>query len=95
MLQYADDTILLSEASGRSVRGLRFIVFYFGLLSGLKLNMQKSVMHGVNTSREEEAVLAAWMGCSTAAMPTKHLGLPLVKGCLKKEQWDPLIERFE
>ncbi|KAK1307715.1 hypothetical protein QJS10_CPA09g00769 [Acorus calamus] len=57
--------------------------------------MQKSFMHGVNTSMEEEAELAAWMGCSTAVLPTKHLGLPLVKGRLKKEQWDPLIERFE
>ncbi|KAK1300868.1 hypothetical protein QJS10_CPB13g01356 [Acorus calamus] len=95
ILQYADDTILLSEATGKSVRGLRFIVFCFALLSGLSLNLNKSTMHGIHTSREEEAELRAWMGCPSGSFPTKHLGLPLVRGRLKKEHWEPLIERFE
>ncbi|KAK1264649.1 hypothetical protein QJS04_geneDACA024279 [Acorus gramineus] len=35
------------------------------------------------------------MGCLTGAFPTKHLGLPLLKGRMRKEHWDPLIDRFE
>ncbi|KAK1278859.1 hypothetical protein QJS04_geneDACA024249 [Acorus gramineus] len=35
------------------------------------------------------------MGCAVGTLPTKLLGLPLVKGRLKKENWDPLVERVE
>ncbi|KAK1287264.1 hypothetical protein QJS10_CPB19g00586 [Acorus calamus] len=35
------------------------------------------------------------MGCSVVTLPTKLLGLPLVKGRLKKANWDPLVERVE
>ncbi|KAK1258442.1 hypothetical protein QJS04_geneDACA006646 [Acorus gramineus] len=95
ILQYADDTILLSEATERSVRGFRFILFCFGLLSGLTLNLRKSTMHGIHITTEEEKRLADCMGCPYSPFPTRYLGLPLVKGRLTKEQWDPLIERFE
>ncbi|KAK1307914.1 hypothetical protein QJS10_CPA09g00633 [Acorus calamus] len=44
---------------------------------------------------EEETEFVAWMGCSPGVFPTKHLGLPLVMGRMKKEHWDPLIDRFE
>ncbi|KAK1308175.1 hypothetical protein QJS10_CPA09g01057 [Acorus calamus] len=44
---------------------------------------------------EENVFMAAWMGCGVEEFPTPHLGLPLVKGCFVKADWDPLIERFQ
>ncbi|KAK1308437.1 hypothetical protein QJS10_CPA09g01075 [Acorus calamus] len=67
----------------------------FDLLTGLKINFQKSVLLRINTSAEENACMAAWMGCGVEEFPTPHLGLPLVKGCFVKVNWDPLIDRFQ
>ncbi|KAK1312270.1 hypothetical protein QJS10_CPA07g00476 [Acorus calamus] len=63
IVQYADDTLLLNEASDRSVCGFRFILWCFGLLSRMELNRQKSHMLGMNVELEEEARLANCMGC--------------------------------
>ncbi|KAK1262368.1 hypothetical protein QJS04_geneDACA011515 [Acorus gramineus] len=63
--------------------------------SGLSINLQKSSMHGIHVTSEEEVRLAACMGCHSLPFPTRYLGLPLVKARLTKDQWDPLIERFE
>ncbi|KAK1275589.1 hypothetical protein QJS04_geneDACA012807 [Acorus gramineus] len=94
IIQFADDTLLLSEASEESTRGLLFILWCFGLLSGLTLNVSKSTMFGLNVEQEETS-LAACMGCPVGSFPTKYLGLPLVKGRLTKESWTPLVEHFE
>ncbi|KAK1322238.1 hypothetical protein QJS10_CPA03g01216 [Acorus calamus] len=61
----------------------------------MELNLQKSHMFGMNVEPEEKARLANCMGCLVQSFPTKHLGLPLVKGQMKKDDWAPLVERFE
>ncbi|KAK1258186.1 hypothetical protein QJS04_geneDACA021679 [Acorus gramineus] len=95
IIQFTDDTLLLSEASELSVQGLRFIVWCFGMLSGLSINLNKSTTFGLNLEEGDERRMAACMGCLVGFFPTRHLGLPLVKGRMTKENWGPLVDRFE
>ncbi|KAK1278012.1 hypothetical protein QJS04_geneDACA022673 [Acorus gramineus] len=95
LIQYADDTLMMCEAEESNVRGLRVILKCFDLLTGLKIHFRKSTLLGINTSAEENRRMAAWMGCGVDEFPTRHLGLPLVKGRLVKADWDPLIDRFQ
>ncbi|KAK1316063.1 hypothetical protein QJS10_CPA05g01626 [Acorus calamus] len=39
--------------------------------------------------------LARTVGCTVRGFPVRVLGFPLCRGRLKKEDWDPLVERFQ
>ncbi|GKV25422.1 hypothetical protein SLEP1_g34864 [Rubroshorea leprosula] len=47
-LQFADDTILLGEASLKSIRAFKFIFRWFEIISGIKINFSKSTLYGIN-----------------------------------------------
>jgi hypothetical protein len=49
-LQFADDTLLLEVKSWASVRALREVLVLFELVSGLKVNFNKSMLVAVNIS---------------------------------------------
>jgi hypothetical protein len=41
-VQYADDTILMCEGDERSIKNMKFLLYCFEWLSGLKINYHKS-----------------------------------------------------
>jgi hypothetical protein len=44
-IQYADDTILMTEGDDTSIINMKFILYFFDWLSGLKINYHKSEAH--------------------------------------------------
>ena len=49
----------------------------FCLVSGLKINMGKSVLLGINSNNDWLHNLANSIGCTVGNWPIKYLGLPL------------------
>ena len=49
LLQFADDTIFFSKASLDLLQNLKIILLVFGQVSGLKINLEKSTISGINT----------------------------------------------
>jgi len=49
-LQFADDTLILSEKSWANIRAMRAVLLHFEALSGLKVNFSKSHLVGVNVA---------------------------------------------
>ncbi|KAK1289771.1 hypothetical protein QJS10_CPB18g00723 [Acorus calamus] len=86
---------MLYEATEADARAARFITFCFELVSGLSLNWSKSALLAVNVPEPQRQALARIVGCEVRDFPVRVLGLPLSRGRLKKEDWDPLIERFQ
>ncbi|KAK1312007.1 hypothetical protein QJS10_CPA07g00727 [Acorus calamus] len=64
-------------------------------MSGLRINYSKSVIIPINVEDGMVNQVADIIGCSVGNLPCRHLGLPLVKGRLKKEDWIALVERMK
>ena len=52
LLQFADDTIFFSKASLEHLQNLKLILLVFGQVSGLKINLEKSTISGINIRQE-------------------------------------------
>jgi hypothetical protein len=53
-LQYANDTIIMIQNNNLAIANLKFLLIYFELLSGLKINFLKSEAIVTRVSREEK-----------------------------------------
>ncbi|RVX21636.1 putative ribonuclease H protein [Vitis vinifera] len=91
-LLFADDTIVFCEAKKESLLYLSWILFWFEAASGLKINLDKSMVIPV---REVEGVLelAAEIGCRVGHLPTVYLGLPLRAPNRASFVWDGVEEK--
>ena len=63
ILQFADDTIFFSKASMEHLQILKIIILVFGQVSSFKINLEKSSILGINTSKEMVSRLASIMDC--------------------------------
>lgn len=95
VIQYADDTLIILEASGRQLLCLKGLLETFGQATGLRVNYAKSCLVPINTSREKAEHLAGVLGCQVGSFPFTYLGLPL--GIVKPnlQHFMPLIDRID
>lgn len=76
-LQYADDTILFIKVGDDNVRVLKFLLFCFEEMSGMKINYQKSEVYVLGVDKAEEIRIANMLNCKVGTMPFTYLGLPM------------------
>ena len=76
-LQFADDTILFFRASFEELHSLKLILLVFGWLSRLRINLNNSILSGINISQDQTARLASLLECAVFDWPSSHLGFPL------------------
>ena len=94
-LQFADNTIIFCNASSDQVDNLKFLLQWFEMFSGLKINYDKCELIGVQTDESHVTALAHSFGCKVGKLPSKYLGLPLCVGLPKKYIWDSVVERID
>ncbi|KAJ9680549.1 hypothetical protein PVL29_019768 [Vitis rotundifolia] len=94
MLQFADDTIFFSNASLEHLQNLKIILLVFGQVSGLKINLEKSSISGINIGLELLSNLALVFDCRVSEWPLTYLGLPLGGNPKTIGFWDPVVERI-
>ncbi|XP_038895791.1 uncharacterized protein LOC120083957 [Benincasa hispida] len=89
------DTMLKKrEVERDSFEFVRHVLADFVGLSGLVANVGKSSMFVVGMESGEAEELAAFMGFSLGSLPVRYLGLPLLVGRLRAEDYAPLIQRI-
>ncbi|XP_038717989.1 uncharacterized protein LOC120011040 [Tripterygium wilfordii] len=93
-LQYADDTILFSSNSTKSLMNLKRVLRCFELISGLKVNYHKSSLVGIGVQADRVTRVADLLQCQTE-LPMKYLGMPLGGNMKKSSLWDPVVKRVE
>lgn len=74
-LQFAGDMILFCEARKDYIRNLRNILSCFERISGLKVNLGKCKVVGLNISEQELNNYAHLLGCEKESWPLKYLEL--------------------
>ncbi|RVW78846.1 Transposon TX1 uncharacterized 149 kDa protein [Vitis vinifera] len=93
-LQFADDTIFFSSTREEDLLTLKSVLVVFGHISGLKVNLDKSNMYGINLGQDHLHRLAELLDCKASGWPILYLGLPLGGNPKSGSFWDPVIERI-
>lgn len=76
VLQYVDDTILCLEKDTENARNMKLLLYLYELMSGLKINFQKSEI--VFFGEDESQVLpyaVVPFDCQIGYLPLKYLGV--------------------
>nr|KYP70309.1 Putative ribonuclease H protein At1g65750 family [Cajanus cajan] len=77
LLQFADDTLIIGEATMQNLWCLKAILRCFELISGMKINFHKSYVVGIHSGVDFIDLAASFLHCKVGQLPFKHLGLPL------------------
>lgn len=93
-LQFADDTIIFLDASAIEVRRLFIILMLFEVLTGLKLNLEKSSMISVGAD-DLVVELSSEFGCKVEFLPVSYLGMPIGAGRRCTLIWEIIIQRMQ
>ena len=85
-LQFADDTLFFIKNDDHSLNNLIMLLDVFCSASGLKINLAKSQLLGINVDDNVILEKAMMLGCEAGQWPLQHLVLPLgvilVEKCL-------------
>ena len=93
-LQFADDTLIFSDASIESLKNIKSALIAFHLASGLQVNFHKSSIMGINTSDSWLKNAANFLLCKVGTIPFTYLGLPIGGNPSRIQVWDPVIEKI-
>ncbi|RVX22996.1 putative mitochondrial protein [Vitis vinifera] len=93
-LQFADDTIFFSNSREEELQTLKSLLLVFGHISGLKVNLNKSSIYGINLDQAHLSRLAVMLDCKASGWLILYLGLPLGGNPKACGFWDPVIERI-
>ncbi|XP_057426239.1 uncharacterized protein LOC130719643 [Lotus japonicus] len=95
ILQYADDTLFIGEATRRNVFTVNSILRCFELSSDLKVNFNKSKLVGISMEDRELQVMANILNCRILDLPFSYLGLPVGGNPRRISFWDPVIAKLK
>lgn len=95
ILQFADDTLLVGEASCKNLRAMKAILRCFELVSCLKVNFHKSRVIGINVGQQFEHDAAVFLKCKLGGIPFKYFGVPLGVNPRKMDTWQLVINSLK
>lgn len=93
-LAFADDLLLFCKGDKPSIDTIAGSLNVFYNLTGLSPNKCKSEFYGGGLSNSMKNYIITVFGFNFGVLPVKYLGVPLVTGKLKKEEWLPLLEKM-
>ena len=91
---FADDSLIFCNADVVQLEYLRRVFTWFEVVSGLRVNLQKSKMVPIGDVPNLEALVDV-LGCKLSALPMTYLGLPLGAKFNSKLIWNIIIEKME
>jgi hypothetical protein len=91
LLQYADDTLCIGEATVENLWTLKAVLRGFEMCSGLKVNFYKSCVMVVNISGDFLGLASNFLHCRAGTTPFKYLGLPVGANPRKLSTWEPML----
>lgn len=94
-LQYTDDTIIFLKNSDSNLCNLKFILFCYEAMSGIKINYNKSEIFVMGIDSEAHGRIADIMNCRVGNFPIAYLGLPVSDCKLTKAQLNYVNENVK
>lgn len=93
-LCFADNLIILSDASPHSLKGISQVLSQLYLVSGLQASYQKSELFCCMVPMSEQRGLTNLLGLKLGKLPVKYLGVPLIAGKLNDANCQPLVDKI-
>ncbi|GLT47499.1 hypothetical protein SLA2020_211940 [Shorea laevis] len=94
LLQFADDTIIMGRADAENIHMVKDVLKWFELMSGLRINFNKSSVYGYNVSERWLKGAAGMVRCGVGRAPLIYLGLPIDGRSGSKKVWEPVVNKF-
>ena len=94
MYRRAYDTLLFLKNDIHQARHFKFLLACFEHLQGMKINYHKSDLLTLNTSEEEQNILARLFCCNISSFPIKYLVVPLHYTKQKREDIQPAVDQL-
>ena len=73
---------------------LKLLLYLYELMSGLKINFDKSEVTMIHGDDSRQLVFAEIFNCQTGSFPIKYLGVPVSPGRLLVKDWLSLEEKI-
>ena len=93
ILQYADNTIICLKNDLNKARNLKFLLYLYEMLAGLKINFNKSEVVMINDHSNVANSYAEIFNCQIGYFPIKYLAVPVSPSRLHVADWRPLLEK--
>nr|KYP59873.1 Putative ribonuclease H protein At1g65750 family [Cajanus cajan] len=95
LLQFADDTLIIGEATMQNLWCLKAILRCFELVSGMKINFHKSCVVGIHSRADFTNLATTFLHCKVGQLQFKHLGLPLGANPRKLSTWKLMLDGLQ
>jgi hypothetical protein len=92
-IQYVDDTILIIEGDDLSITNMKFILYCFEWLSGLKINYYKSEAFVFGMTEMDSVRVANMLNCQLGCLPMKYLAITISDSKLVKGAFVSIPEK--
>ena len=94
-LQYADDTILFLQCLDAEIKNLKFLLFGYEEMSGMRINYAKSEVFTIGLEEEVSNRIATQLNCNLGKFPMKYLGIPIGDRRLTKDVMNIPAEKVQ
>lgn len=92
-LSFADDILVFTDGSVRSLRGFLEVMNQFASISGLHINASKSTIFAASQTIDPLIHEVERIGIKVGTLPVKYLGMPFTTKALTKQDYETLIDR--
>lgn len=92
-LCFADDLLVFTDGTKRSIEEALRVFKEFESCSGLKISLEKSTIYTAGISESTKNDILATFPFSTGSLPVRYLGLPLLTKCMTVNDYLPLVEK--
>ena len=72
--------------SEANFRNLKFILFCYEAMSGMKINYSKSEICTLGLEKADQEKIASFFGCKMGVFPIMYLGMPVSDHKISKSQ---------
>nr|GEV90022.1 RNA-directed DNA polymerase, eukaryota [Tanacetum cinerariifolium] len=93
-LFYYDDAVFIGEWSDSNLENIVKILKCFFLVSGLKINIQKSQVLGVGVPRNIVNQAGSLIGCAVMQNPFRYLGVMVEDSISRKIAWADMVQKL-
>uniref|UniRef100_A0A452XNX0 Reverse transcriptase domain-containing protein n=1 Tax=Aegilops tauschii subsp. strangulata TaxID=200361 RepID=A0A452XNX0_AEGTS len=94
VLQYADDTIICMDHDVDKAVNLKLLLYMFEMMSGLKVNFQRSEILTVGGDENIIREYAELFNCDIGSFPIKYLGMTVSYTNLRNSNWEFIIVKY-
>nr|GEV36114.1 RNA-directed DNA polymerase, eukaryota, reverse transcriptase zinc-binding domain protein [Tanacetum cinerariifolium] len=92
---YADDVVFVGKSSVENINTLTNVLDCFHRASGLKINMSKSKIMGVNVDGNKVTRTASKLGCLSLSSPFSYLGTKVGDFMSCEKAWKEVVDKVK